>query len=72
MRLILFPDLAARRGGSQPEDVPRSRRPLQAAGPLGQPELERPLRPRHQGHLHLRNELRRVPARCPDVSVAGS
>ena len=63
--------MAPRRRGPQPEDVPRAGRPLQAAGPVGVPALQHPLRPGHQGHVHLCDELRRVPSGRADVSVAG-
>ena len=70
-KLHFIPALAARRRGVEPEDVPRVGRSVEAAGSVGVPALQHPVRLGHQGHLHLRHELRRLPAGRADLSAAG-
>ena len=63
--------MAAGRRGAEPEGLPHAGRALQAAGSVGEREEEHALRPLRAHHLHLRHELRRLPARRADMPLAG-
>ena len=68
---LMIAVVAAGRGSAEPEGLPHPLDALQAAGSVGERAQEHALRPRHQDHLHLRHELRRIPARRADMPLAG-
>ena len=63
--------MATRCRSAQLEDVPSLGCVVQTSGSVGITTLQPALCPGHEDHFYLCHELRRLPFRCPDLSLTG-